>query len=209
MSLDQFKSVSLEDHLTTSEDTSWDLNWHIKEEGYWDSIGSRFFDEDSPNKPPLMEVPEKLAADLEISDDPELVEEVASYWFPGREDDYVEVVKITYNDFSVWYWPLRPWDEDYENMRDTIVKRYYPQVIKWRAIVRGDDPSKALREMDKPWEEDEPKWFSDVDKTGLSEETRKWLNKNKDWIQHIDREINSREEEIDLGVEDEDWTDDW
>jgi len=213
MSLDQFKSLGNESPEETTSDLSnsgsdWDRNWHLKLEGYWESVDESLFDEDSPNSVPLMAVPEKLAAEIEITDEPEVVEQVAKWWDEERSDQYVEVARILFNDLSTWHIPLRPWSKDYANIREGILKRYVPQVIKWEAILEGKDPDKALEEWDKPWNVKDPEWFNDVDDTGLTEDTRKWLNEDKDWLPHISKEINSNNEEVDLDVEDG-WEDDW
>lgn len=215
MSLDQFRSLGDNQSDTSGasgepEDvTSWDCNWHIKLDGYWDNVSEKYFGDDTPNQPPLMAVPEKLAAELHIVDDPELVEEVGEFWAQGSPDEYVEVFKIVFNDLSTFHVPLRPWSKDYAMIRDSLVKQYLPEVVKWEAVLDGENPDEVLDNWLPPWEEEDPDWFEDVDKTGLSESTRKWLNEEKNWLPHIDKKIESNGN-VDLDLdEDDDWADDW
>lgn len=213
MSLDSFSGDNFESNIDAEEDSSdelnaWDFNWHISRNGYWETVDEKFYTDELPNEPPLMAVPEKLAADMEIIEDPEIVNQVAKYWFPKCEDEYEQVMKITFNDFSVWHEPLLPWEKDYTRARQHLVERYLPEIVKWKAIIECRDVSEALRELKESWEEDEPKWFSDIDKTELSNSARLWLNENASWLPHIDKVIET--EEIDLELdEDDDWTDDW
>jgi len=215
MSLDQFRTTT-ESSSTTSDTESdnnedsytWDCNWHVDLQGYWKDVDGRFYSEDTPNEPPLMAVPEKLAAEIHIIDDSEIVQDVAEWWFPEAADEYTEAAKVVFNDFSTWHLPLKPWDKDYENSREHIIKTYVPEVIRWNAILEGENPDKAIEDWNKPWEIDDPDWFDDIEKTEMSEEFRKWCNKNADWLPHIDKKIKSTDE-IELDVEDDNWEDDW
>lgn len=217
MSLDQFSSVSehYEDSDSEEEESSensysWDCNWHIHPEGYWDGVDERFFGEDTPNQPPLMNVSEKLAAEMEVIDDPDFVKEVGEWWSEREADSYNAVIRVIFNDLSTWHVPVKPWDKDYARTREHTVKRYVPEVIRWEAILNGEDPDKAIAEWDEPWGEHRPEWFDDFEHWEMEEQTRKWFNENADWLPHIDRTIESTEDEVELDVDDdEDWTDDW
>lgn len=217
MSLDDFAEQSVDQQAgegqqsqSTDDGYSWNSNWHIYPEGYWQDVDPEYFGEGTPNQYPLMEVPERLAAEIEIISDDDVVEDVVEYWFPGKSEQYVEVARITFNDFSTWHLPLRSWDEDYTNTREELVKDYVPEVIRWEAIIEGRDPDEAIEEWDKPWEIEDPEWFSDVGDTGMSEETRKWLNDEIDGLSRVDRKVSSSSEDVELDIDDDDdWTDDW
>lgn len=218
MSLDQFRTVdgnyeepSDDDEEVEEDSYSWGCNWHFEPGGYWDNVDEKFFGEDTPNQPPLMAVPEKLAAELHIIDDPDFVEEVGEWWSEREADSYTEVMKIVFNDLSVWHIPLKPWDKDYARVREHHIKQYLPEVIRWQAILDGEDPDQAVKEWEKPWAEWTPKWFSDVGDTEMSESTRKWFNNNARWMPHIDRKVESMGDEVEVELEDEDddWADDW
>lgn len=216
MSLDQFSSIdgdksdATSDSGNSDEDSyTWDCNWHIDPDGYWDDVDERFFGDGTPNQPPLMEVPEKMAAELHIIDDEDVVQSAAELMFPNHSDEYTQVLRVVYNDLSTWHVPIKDWDDDSEMIMETIVQKYVPEVIKWEAIINGENPQDKLEEWDKPWEFDEPEWWSDMDHTGISEETRKWLNNSVPGVEYVDRKIESSKQEVDLEVEDDDWTDDW
>lgn len=217
MSLDQFRSMSDSDQLDESEevnddstDHTWDCNWHLYPGGYWEEVDEKYYGDDSPNQPPLFNVPEKLAAEINVIDDEDIVSEVSEWWNPKRKDDFNEVIQIVFNDFSTWHMPVRPWDEDYSRTRVHIVERYLPDVVKWRAILRGDDPDEVLEQWTPPWEQQKPDWEDDIDNTGFSEDTRQWLNDYASWMPHIDKEVGSESKDVELDIdEDDDWTDDW
>lgn len=196
---------------TESDDSySFDCNWHISLDGYWEDVDPSYFGDDTPNEPPIMAVPEKLAADMEVIEDEELIQELVDWMYSDGQEKYSEVLKVTFNDFSTWHIPLRPWDKDYARIRMGAVERYVPEIIKWEAIVKGKNPKKALQEFDAPWEYTEPEWVSDFEHWEMKEDTRKWFNENADWLPYIDKTIKSDGDEVEVELaEDEDWTDDW
>lgn len=216
MSLDHFRTVGEQDITTTGLESSesevdhpQDCRHYTYLECGWECIDEKYYGEDTPNHPPIMPVSEKVAIGLEPIDDNEVVQEVAKWWDESRADEYVEVIRITFNDLSTWHIPLKPWDEDYARTREHIVRTYLPEVVKWKALVRGKDVQEVLEKWDKPWEESKPEWFEDVSDTGMSETTRKWINKNLSAVPHIDRKVESDGDEVELDVEDDDWEDDW
>lgn len=210
MSLDSYKDkIGSADYGSDSqvdsdtESIDWDCNWHIDFDGYFDNVDERFFGEDKPHEPPLMEVPERLAAEIDIVENSDFASTVAAQWGFNDNDSYAEVVEVLFNDLSVWRVPVKSWDKDYLNMRDEIVEKYVPQVIKWEAILNGDDPSKALNEWYNDGEPKEPQWVNEIQDTELDEEDRKWLNKNADWLGRIDRKAQSDDRNVDVEVEED------
>lgn len=169
-----------------------------------------FEDDSTPHKPPLIDVDLKLASDIEFLEDEELVGEVVDYWFPESKDRLDQVAAVFFNDGSVWYLPTTDWEKDYEGIRTHVVQKFIPEIIQWRAIVNGENPSEALSRHEQGLEPEEPEWEEDVADTEISEEDRMWFNENVDWLPHLDREIKSKSESIDLNVESGDsWADDW
>lgn len=196
------------DSSDDSDDYQWDCSWHIDPDGYWDSVDERFFGDDKPHDPPLMAVPERLAAEIEVVEDEEFAAEIASMWSFGDAEKHTEVIEVIFNDLSVWRMPAKPLDKDNLGIREHIVEQYVPETIKWEAIIEGENPHDALEE----WEENGgveekdpedyfPDWFSDLDDTELSEEDRQWFNRNADWLERIDREVDAGSRDVDVEVE--------
>jgi len=188
----------------------WTSEYNIRPRGYSTEVDEEYFGEDTPHKPPVLDVDLKLAADIEIVDDDELVEEVAEYWFPSEKSRYNKAAAIIFNDVSVWYLPLANWDEDYEHTRVKIIDDFIEDIIQWRAIVDGRSPEKALEDW-RDWKEPNVKqWVKELDDTELSEEYRNWFNNNVDWVSHISKTIESNSHEVELDLNDEDdWTEEW
>lgn len=210
MSLDSY-AEPVESETDESDDSyTFDCNWHISLDGYWDEVDPKYFGANTPNEPPLMAVPEKLAADMEIIQSDDIIQQLSNWIYNDDASIYTEVLKITFNDFSTWHIPLRPWDKDYARTRANSVKRYMPQIIEWNAIIQGNNPEQALEQFDPPWESNNPEWFDDFQHYEMDEETRKWYNENVDWLAHIDKTIKSDNENIDIDEgENDDWTKDW
>jgi hypothetical protein len=194
-----------------TEDTyKWHDEWNLNPQGFSTNVDDRFFGNDSPNKPPVFDVDVKLAADVVISDDIELASEVAQYWFPEDSERFTQVAIIVFNDASVWHIPLAPSNKDYERTRQTIVDRYIPDVVQWKAILNGNDPAEALEQLKGEIESTEEKWVKELDQTDMSEEQRQWFNDNARWLDHIGRTVESSQDDVDLNVNgEEQWTDDW
>ena len=189
---------------------NWLDEYQITPRGFSPDSSLECFGEDTPHKPPMIDVDVKLAADIHIISDEEFAKEVAQWWFPGYTERYVEVAAVIFNDASVWYLPLSTWDDDLEKTRLRLVDEFVPDVIQWKAILNGKNPRKALREWEDKQEPDVYEWEERMDETTISEENRKWFNQHLDHTTHIDREIKSQTNEQELEVEDDmDWTEDW
>lgn len=188
---------------------NWVTDTDVVPHGYSVDVSDKYFGEDTPHEPPVVDVDLKLAADIEIISDEEFAKEVAEWWFPGETEKYIEVAAIIFNDGSIWYIPLASWDNDYEKTRMRIVDDYMSDVVQWKALVRGDNPREALEDWYDWKEPDKVEWLEDMDKTEMSEEQRKWFNENVDWLEHIDRTVESSSSDVELELEDDDWTDDW
>ena len=188
----------------------WYNHFNVDPVGLPSSVDLSYFGDDSPHQPPIFDVDVKMAADVEIVEDQDIVRNVAEWWFGKHESRYTKVVKVIFNDISVWYYPLGEDGKDYENIITHVVDRYLPDIVQWKAVVDGDDPREALEEFRRETTEEEPDWVEDLEDTGMSDEYREWFNENLDTIDHIDREVKSRSETEDIDIEVEgDWTDDW
>lgn len=189
---------------------NFDCEWHISLDGYWSDIDPFYFGEHTPNQPPLMAVPEKLAADIDILQDETMIRALSEWLYSDDPGVYSEVIKITFNDFSTWHIPVQPWSEDHACVRMSTVEKYVPEIIKWEAIVHGKDPERVLESTELPWDDTEPEWFDDFEHRKMNENTRQWFNDNADWLPYIDETIKSDSEEVDMELDkDDDWTDDW
>jgi hypothetical protein len=209
--------MSVETVASTNENNanptyqSWTDKWDIEPYGYTTNIDDRFFDEDSPHKPPIIDVDVKLAADIQIREDKQLVKSVAEYWFPHDTERFIEVAEIVFNDISVWYLPLPPWDKDYENIRINIVDDFVSDVVQWKAIVDNRSPKVALEEW-RDWldKDDDYEWAQLISDTEMLESTRKWFNENADWLPHIHKTVESDIKNVELNDSDEmSWEDSW
>lgn len=196
--------------LGSDEVYDWTSKWDIEPHGFSADASEPFCSEDTPHKPPLYNVELKLAADIEIINDIGLVNEVAEHWFPSQVNRFTQAAAVVFNDASVWYLPLATWEKDYEGIRTHLVNSFIPDIVQWKAIVDGRDPSEALEQY-RDWNSiDEKEWVDDVDDTDMPEDYRQWFNDNVDWVGHISREIESSSDNVDLDVdEDDSWTDDW
>jgi hypothetical protein len=177
---------------------------------WFEGTDSRYYGENSPNKPPAFKVPNRIAVEIELVSDEDLVQQVAEFWFPSEPERYVEVACIIFNDMSVWYFPLPSWDEDYAGTRHHVVKEFVPEVIKARSDKAGMDGDwhKHLWEVRNGLAR--PDWLEDVDNAELSEANREWFNENADWIRKIRKNIESQLDEVDIEVENTySWEDDW
>jgi hypothetical protein len=108
-----------------------------------------FVSDDTPHEPPLYNVDFKIASDIEIIDNDRLTNKVVEYWFPEERDRLNKVVAVFFNDASAWYLPVADWDKDYEGIRTHVVQKFVPEVVQWKAIVRGDNPAEALKRYEK------------------------------------------------------------
>jgi hypothetical protein len=195
-------------NVQNKQSSSWASKYEIEPQGYVDEVDERFFGENTPNEPPLLQVEVKLAADISISDNPRLVREVAEFWFPDEVQRYKKVAIIAFNDASVWHIPLASWEKDYENFRRIIVEEFIPDVVQWKAIVDNRSPSKALSKWNEWLESDDEGWEEDMEKTKFSKENREWFNENADWLGHILRQVDTKDRKVSLDVEDS-WENDW
>lgn len=187
---------------------NWYDSYDIEPKGFSSSVDSDYFDDDSPHKPPAIDVDVKMAADVHISDDPKLVKEVTEYWFGEHDDRYIEVAKVVFNDGSVWCLPLADWDKDYTNTRIHIVDEYIPDVVQWKAITEGRDPSEALENFRDQTSEDDEQWVEDVGNTDMTEEQRRWFNNTLDHVNHIDRKVETKDVDVKVTEDiDTSWTD--
>lgn len=217
MSLDSFKSENFqtlnEESKSCDTESSVDIDdfdWHLSIDGYWDSVDDRFFGSDSPNEPPLMNVPEKLAADVSYIDDSEYATEVATQLSMNSPQRYEAVMRITFNDFSVWNWPLIEGNREYNSQIEHFIDKFMPQILKWEAIVRGDDPTKAVDKWIADDDDSDYSWVEDIDNTDISESLREYFNDEVDWMPHISRVIEtSTTSDNDNSSFDDSWTDDW
>jgi len=203
----QTSSKSGESHVSPDNESSIDPEPVPTTES--ETVGDRFFGEGTPNDPPIIYVDEKLAADMEIIDDENVVQEVVEFWSLPQPDRYVSVLKVTFNDFSNWHIPLPPWEKDYAKTRVNTIDKYMPEIIRWHAIVEGEDPEPRLQDWESQLEPSEPEWYGDLEKTGISEETREKVNNQLSAVPYIDKKIESTTYDADIEVEDDSWEDDW
>lgn len=214
MSLDQFKaSTQIKGGADESSDNDneqlgpRDINWHISLDGYWDDVDKRFYGEDTPNEPPLMNVPEKLAADMDYCDDSDLATEIASQLDFNTPERYEAVITVTFNDFSTWNWPILNGGRKLTSEVIHFIDKYMPQIVKWEAILAGDDPIQAVKEWKGENDPADFSWMDDISNTKLSEPDRKYLNENADWLEHKSRRVDATPDiDVDSG---DDWADDW
>lgn len=199
-----------EPETMTEDDYKWHEEYDIEPQGFSSEVDMDFFGDDSPHKPPVFDVDVKMAADIEITDDGELVDEVRQYWFPEGHQRYEYVAKIVFNDASVWYMPLASWEKDYERFRCSLVEDYIPDVIQWQAIVDGRDPSKALSRFRERYQTEDDDWVDDIEDAEMTEEQRQWFNRYANWVDHIDRTVESGDNEVNISTEDDtSWEEDW
>lgn len=196
-------SIDMEGSLDSIESSieGWDGEIEELPEGDIGGVSEKYYGEGTPNVPPRLDVPEVLAADIEITSDPSKVEEVADFWFPNETDRYSKVITVYFNDGRTWNWPLPPWDSDSERARKHFIETYVPQIIKWECIKKGEDYKPKLEEFKQNHKITEPDWESLIEETEMSEEDRKWFNNNADWIPHISRKA-SGDDMIDIEVDD-------
>lgn len=217
MSLDQFRASEQmkggeegDSGNTEEQINHTDISWHISLDGYWDDVDERFYGENTPNEPPLMYVPEKLAANMDYKDDPHLATKVASQLDFNTPERYEAVVTVIFNDFSTWNWPILEGGRKLTSEVTHFIDEYMPQIVQWRAIVAGESPEEALEEWEGRTDNPDFSWMDDMMNTRLSEEDRKYLNDNADWLEHKSRVVGSTPDtsniEIDSG---DDWEDDW
>ena len=193
-----------------NEDFTWHEYWDVSPQGFSKDPDSRFYGDESPNDPPAIDVDVKMATDIEIEEDSELATRAAETIGMGKPDKYTSVAVVAFNDMSTWHIPLRPWAEDNAEMRMFAVDSFIFDVIQWRAVIEGEDPQKRLDRWLKQFESDEEDWAEDVGDTELTDEQREWFNNHADWVDYIDRKVESNADEVDLDVEDDySWEDDW
>lgn len=186
---------------------NWYDSYDIEPKGFPSTVDRDFFGDDSPHKPPAIEVDVKMAADIHITDDQELVENVTEYWFGEYSERFIEVAKVVFNDGSVWCLPLADWDRDYTNTRIHIIEEYIPDVIQWKAITEDRDPSEALEEFRNLTSDGDYSWTEDVDNTEMTDEQRRWFNNNLEHIEHIDRKVKSKGIDVEITQDvDTSWT---
>jgi len=165
---------------------------------------ARFYGDGTPNDPPLINVPKKLATDMHYKDDPQLATDVASQLDFNTPSRYEAVITVEFNDYSTWNWPILVGNRELTTEVEHFIDKYLPQIIKWDAIVEGKDPQKELKKW-RDGDEVDYSWAEDVANTEISEDTRKYFNDNASWLPHIDRELSGS---IDIETEG-DWKDDW
>lgn len=176
-------------------------------EVFWQHTDTRFYGEGTPNDFPIIAVSELLAARIEIIEDEDWAKEVAQFWHISETENITELVKVTFNDLRTWHWPLRPWDKDPTKTRQHIVEKYVPQVIRWEAILEGEDPDEAVSNWENRHEDDTVDFVEIMDETEMSDEDRKWFNKNADWMPLLKRKV-EKNEDVDIDVaEDDSWMD--
>lgn len=189
-------------------------NWHIKPEGVSHELNSTFYNEDTPNDPPLMHVSDKLAADMELIHDDAFATEVAESYGFSYSDRVNLVIKVKFNDFSTWHWPtLHTQDNTSEELIDYI-ETYVDEIVRWRAIVKGEDPDEALRTTDLPWNRKKDSWHDEwlelMEETGLTHKERLFFNELLSWPMHMLKKVESEGDKIQLDEdENDDWLDDW
>lgn len=169
----------------------------------------KFFSNNLPNTPPSKEVDRKVATDMELISDEDIINSLEEFWHVEDDEDKEVAIKICFNDGSTWYWALPKLSSKTFSRYEYWIERYIPEVIRWKAKQNGKDPNKAVREWEEQRSSESVNWEELLENTGISEETRRWLNRNADWMPRISKKIESRDEEVDLDVDkDEDWTDD-
>jgi hypothetical protein len=208
----------MQDTISTDTDTTDDasdmevdhINWHVSLNGYWDNIDERFYGEDTPNDPPIINVPEKLAADIEYINSPLKASIIAEKLDMDKCISYNSAVKIRFNDFSTWHWPMKSCDREFTYQLKGFIDRWFPDIIQWHAIVRGDDPKEALERWYDEIEPSTPDWIEEFEDTDMDEETRQYLNDNADWLPEISRTVEGKgvDSSSDISIE-EDWNEGW
>lgn len=202
--------MSLEEFHSGSESSSTDQSVNSSKTGDKEEQSTKqMFGDSTVNKEPTKEVNEKLAVDINIIKDDELVEQVAEMWTPKVKDKMEEAIQIVFNDGSTWHWPLRPWDKDAAKVRQHFIERYMPQVIRWEAMQNGEDPEEALKESMFYVDTSEPEWVDRIEDTETSEESREWFNNNADYLPDLMKTVSSSANDVDLDVDNDDWTEDW
>lgn len=217
MSLDSFKAQNNEqgganDNTGNTVDkvSIEEYDWHISMDKYWNDVDERFYGQGTPNEPPLMNVPEKLAADMEYVDDPHLASSVADQLDFNSPERYEAVITVIFNDFSTWKWPLLKGDKELTSEVEHFIDKYIPEIIRWEAIVAGEDPDEAIKEWTGEDEGDDMSWMEDIGNTSMSDDMRKMFNEEADWLPHINRTVETNSEVEDVEIDsDGDWTDDW
>jgi len=194
----------------TEDGYKWYEQYDIEPQGFSSEVDMGFFDDDSPHKPPVLDVEVKMATDVIITDDEKLVDEVSQYWFSEGDNRHEYVAKIAFNDASIWYLPLASWDKDYERTRCRLVDRYIPDVIQWKAILDDRSPSDALTKFKQRYEEEDDDWVDDIEDAEMTEEQRQWFNRYANWVDHIDRTVESGDDDVSIETENEtSWEEDW
>jgi hypothetical protein len=186
-------------------------NWHIRIDGFWENVDSRFYNDELPNQPPLLSVNERLAAEIKILDEDDIVSKVSEFFFPESPDRYTEVARVLFNDLSTWHIPLPPWDKDYEKQRVRIVDRYIPEIIKWSCIIYKKDYQTEIEKWeDEISDQEKYEWMDRINDTEFTEEDIKWLNENMKWVETQHKVVKSDNDNVELNIGKENsWEDDW
>jgi len=174
---------------------------------FWHDTDTRFYGEGTPNDFPIIAVSELLAARMEIIEDKEWAHKIAQFWNIEDTENISELMKITFNDLRTWHWPLRPWDKDPTKTRQHLVEKYVPEVIRWEAIMEGEDPDEAVLEWENRYEDDSVDFIQLIEETDVSDEDRKWFNNNADWMPLLKRKV-EKNDDVDIDIaEDDSWMD--
>lgn len=215
MSLDSFKQDEggdVDKAVSSTLDDSIDDNsdWQFSAYGYYDDVDERFYGDGIPNQPPMMSVPEKLAADMEYIEDSKFAKEIAESIPYADYFNQDAVIKIVFNDLSTWHWPIKSIGNGGFNDVEHFVQTYIPEIIQWDAILHGDDPTKRLADWYDEGEQEGVNWSKLMEDVDMSEDKRKWFNNNADWLDKISKKVKKIDsgDELELD-EDDDWIDDW
>lgn len=114
-----------------------------------DQINPRMFHDGLPHSGPILHVEERLPADINYLTDKGEVQRIAAMM--GWRDAHVQefALEVVMNDLSVVYLPFEEWESSGNRVRQ-VLESLIPKVLKWEAIVNGEDPSVVPDE----WEHD-------------------------------------------------------
>lgn len=202
---------NMQESVHEADDESlWYEDLHVKPEGFSKNPDGRFYGENSPNDPPAIDVDVKMASDIVLEDNSEKAEEAAELIGFDKPSSYDEVAVVAFNDGSTWHLPIKDWSNDHASMRLMLVDEFIRDIIQWKAVINGEDPLERLSKWESNNNQDNYDWVEDVEDTEMSEEQRKWFNNNAEWVDHLDRVVESDNDSVDMDADDDySWENDW
>jgi len=181
------------------------LSQFIDPRSFEDQINPRMFKDDLPHKGPVFSVDKRMAADLNIIDNRQRVDEICKQMGYSNTSEQSFVLEVVMNDFSVVYLPFRPIEGTGGGMLSDTLKTLVPEVKKWDAIINGDDPSEVEDEWELDLDTEYPDYddLMEVDSLSFSDLLEVTDHKVRDL------DISSDTSEEDSGEPDYSWQDEW